>query len=174
MDKVQPPEQFTGQWYVIRTKPGQEEQAKINLQRQHFRVYLPRLSHKVKSRGRWQIRSAAWFPGYLFIGPLTPEQSLVPVRSTYGVAHIVRFGNIPATVPAAVLTAIHALELQRQRAAAPAMFAPGDKVCFDSGPLCGHQAIVSHNASDRVDVLLTMLGRQLQVHATTDMLHSVS
>src|SRR5882757_6361948 len=86
-------------WHLVFTKPLGETTAKLNLERQGYRVYFPRLQEKILSRGRWRDRIGALFPRYLFVQLNAALQSLAPIRSTLGVTNVVRFGNDFVTVP---------------------------------------------------------------------------
>ena len=54
-------------WYVIRSKPRKEATALIHLERQGYRVYLPRMVRQARTRGRWVERIEPLFPSYLFL-----------------------------------------------------------------------------------------------------------
>ena len=41
------------QWYVVYTKPCQENPAEENLRRQGYEVYYPRIKQDCHRRGRW-------------------------------------------------------------------------------------------------------------------------
>jgi transcriptional antiterminator RfaH len=174
VQKLENTDYLKGDWYVIRTKPSGESRAKLNLERQYYQVYLPQLCRVVEKSGHWQPVTTPMFPGYLFVGPFDSQRSLSPVNNTPGVSHIVRFGNVPATVSAAILNSIRRLEQEQTQTGDADTFLPGAKVRFDRGPLCGRQGIVSRSASGRVDVLLSMLGRDVAIAATPDLLRTLS
>lgn len=152
-------------WYLILTKPSGEETAKVNLERQGYRVYFPRLQQRRLFRGRWMERIAPLFPRYLFL-QLCCEQSLAPVRSTLGVADIVRFGFEYAVVAGQVVeslmrradpdSGLH--ELKRT------LFEPGAAVRIVAGAFAGLDGIFERESGvDRVVVLLKLLGREAPV-----------
>jgi len=90
-------------WYLIHTKPLSEGLAQTNLERQGYQVYLPRAAQAVRCHGHWQERIVALFPRYLFLHLAEGRQSLSPVRSTLGVASVVRFGSRYTIVPDEVI-----------------------------------------------------------------------
>lgn len=152
-------------WYLILTRPSGEEVAKVNLERQGYRVYLPRLQQRKLCRGRWIERISALFPRYLFL-QITDQQSLAPVRSTIGVADTVRFGSEYAVVPGQVVddlirradpqSGFH--RLQR------CLFDRGETVRVVVGAFAGLEGIFEHETGDgRVIVLFTLLGRDSPV-----------
>lgn len=90
-------------WYLVQTKPRRELLAQANLQRQHYEVYFPRLMRLVLRRGELHRHVAALFPRYLFLRLDVGRMPLGPVRSTIGVAGVVRFGSEFAVVPDTVV-----------------------------------------------------------------------
>jgi len=86
-------------WYLVYTKPRQEGLAQENLARQGYGVYLPRVRLMRKRQGRPVAIIEPLFPRYLFIQLDTQSDNWGPIRSTFGVASLVRFGNEPAKVP---------------------------------------------------------------------------
>src|SRR3546814_1166550 len=76
-------------WYVAQTQAQGEERARLNLERQGFRTYLPRYRRERRHARRRDVVKAPLFPGYIFI-ELDLEQS--PWRSingTFGVTRLV-------------------------------------------------------------------------------------
>lgn len=148
-------------WYVCLTKPRGEAQAQLHLSEQGYEVYLPRLCLWRRSRGQWVRREQAMFPRYLFLRLGHASHGLSPVRSTPGVSSLVRFGERPATLDHATVLAIRDVEQQRRsfidQQSTP--FRAGDCVIISEGPLRGLQGIVSAVASERVAVLMSLLGR---------------
>lgn len=53
-------------WYVIRTKPCQEERALVNLENQAIAAYLPQVTLQRVRRGKRSAVTEALFPGYIF------------------------------------------------------------------------------------------------------------
>src|ERR1700722_16699060 len=86
-------------WYLIHTKPVREGIAEENLLRQGYKVYLPRMLQRVRRHGRWCECIVPLFPRYLFLQLSEGHQALSPVRSSVGVAGVVRFGARYALVP---------------------------------------------------------------------------
>jgi hypothetical protein len=89
----------TEAWYVVYTKPRQEDIALINLERQGYQCYLPKMRIERIRRKKAVVLSEPMFPRYLFIRLDSSEQgkSWSPIRSTLGVARLVRFGTTAAT-----------------------------------------------------------------------------
>lgn len=54
-------------WYAVYTKTGAENLAEGHLQRQGFRVYLPRYRKERRHARRITLVKAPLFPRYLFV-----------------------------------------------------------------------------------------------------------
>jgi transcriptional antiterminator RfaH len=154
-------------WFLVLAKPSGEQAAQMNLERQGYRVYHPRLLRPALYRGRWVDRIVSLFPRYLFVQLDVARQSLGPVRSTIGVAGIVRFGPEAAIVPDGIVDALlrkadpesglHRLNRGRS-------FEPGSRVSVIAGAFEGLEGVFERDAGeDRAVVLLTLLGRSTPV-----------
>ena len=89
------------------TKPRQERVALENLERQAFRCFLPMAVNPYQRRSVRKTRIEPLFPRYLFLNAVADQQSLGPVRSTRGVATLVRFGTKLARLPETVIERIN-------------------------------------------------------------------
>jgi transcriptional antiterminator RfaH len=154
--------EFMVRWYLIHTKPAREVLAEFNLKRQGYQVYYPRLLRPTRIRGRWVDRVASLFPRYLFLGLAVGHQAMGPVRSTVGVASIVRFGNDYAVVPDGVVenlrrradptTGLHRLNGRT-------VFEPGSNIRIVAGVFDGLEGVFQRESGDeRVVLLLGLLG----------------
>ncbi len=152
-------------WYVIHTKPRQEERALINLNNQGYDCYLPRRLKQVLRRNELATEQEALFPRYMFINldvSLTGK-SWAPIRSTLGVSRILTFGTEPARVDEKTIAAMQARESQYPEDAIP-LFQPGDKVRVMEGPFAGIEAVYQMNDGEaRVMVLIDLLSRQTRL-----------
>lgn len=155
-------------WYVVHTKPQQEQVACENLTRQGYEVYLPRIKLLKRSRRLrcQEMQLEPLFPRYLFIQPGSPEHSIAPVRSTLGVTTIVRFGQTPAVLSHEVLTSIRDFEARQNEAGLEAIspFRNGERVLVVDGPLAGLEGLVSSVSQERVVVLMQLLGQDTRVN----------
>lgn len=153
-------------WSVVFTKPRQEKLARENLERQGFVTYLPMLKHPKRLRGHWRDVIEPLFPRYLFIALEFGLQDLSPIRSTFGVLKLVRFGPEPATVPPGLIETLMTAEDPLTACHQPATerFKKGDRITIGAGPFAGVEAIFeAATAKGRVAVLLEILGRPTQV-----------
>lgn len=148
-------------WYLVYTKPKQENVALLNLQQQGFHAYLPLYKNFKSSPASGFIGFEAMFPRYVFFQPATAAQSIASVRSTRGVVSLVRFGFEPAVVKDDTVQAIRLFEEQRNNAdlADISPLQPGTSVRFKHAALKGLQGLVKSVSSKRVAVLLELLGQ---------------
>jgi transcriptional antiterminator RfaH len=147
-------------WYVVRTKPRQEQLAEDNLSRQHYRVWLPRITCERRLRGRWRDSLEPLFPGYLFVQLRPGVENYSPIRSTRGVADLVRFANEPAVIPLGNIEALQQLQQSNVPRSANQPFEAGEKLRIVDGPFSGWEGVYElSEGGERVTVLLDMLGK---------------
>lgn len=154
------------QWYLIQTKPRRESLAEKNLQQQGFMTYLPWLLTRKRLRERWREVIEPLFPRYLFIQLDLDTDNSAPIRSTFGVSRMVRFGDTPATVPDVVITSLQQREQEGIiRLTDQTRFKKGDKLRIAEGPMKELEAIFQcQRGEDRAIVLITVLGELRQVN----------
>jgi transcriptional antiterminator RfaH len=92
-------------WYLVHTKPRQEQRALDNLQWQGYECYFPTMPAEKLRLGKLDVVDQALFPRYLFIrlGQGPAAQSWTPIRFTKGVSRLVMFGTTPAKVDDALI-----------------------------------------------------------------------
>jgi transcriptional antiterminator RfaH len=160
-------------WYLAQTKPRQEEVALVNLERQAYLVKVPRVTSLRRSSKRATQKTPATqapqatqilFPGYIFFAPQYAEQSIAPVRSTLGIARVVRFGLEPARISDRLLEDILAFVDQTERSpggllAHLSQIVEGSSVLVRDGPFSGLSGLVSKVGSQRVMVLFEIMGK---------------
>ncbi len=163
----------TTHWYLAQTKPRQEEVALGNLERQGYMVKLPRVTslRRPSKRATQQTpgqpvpqATQVLFPGYIFFAPQHAEQSIAPVRSTLGITRVIRFGLEPAKISDRLLEDILAFVDQTERSpggllAHLSQIVEGAAVLVRDGPFSGLSGLVSKVGSQRVMVLLEIMGK---------------
>ncbi|MES2212655.1 MAG: transcription termination/antitermination NusG family protein [Pseudomonadota bacterium] len=152
-------------WYVAYTKPRQEAVAQAQLAQQNYRVYLPKLKTVKQPHDNHGVQFESLFPRYIFFQTSHAEQSIGPVRSTVGIANIVRFGDTPATMSHGSLLRIYRFEQHQHQSSAESLhpFQPGTRIRATSGPFMGLEGLVSRCSKDRVMVLMQLLGKETLV-----------
>ena len=159
-------------WYLVYTKPRQEEIAFANLVRQGYGVYLPHVRQVRKRRQQRVVIVEPLFPRYLFIYLDTHSDNWGPIRSTLGVASLVRFGQEPARVPEELVDYLKTREGgEGLHEWAEQEFRSGDRVRVAEGALLGYEGILlARTSRERVVVLLDILGRQVRTKITVTQL----
>ena len=163
----------TSAWYLVHTKPRQEDIALTNLERQGYPCYLPRLQVEKVRRGKAQMVREAMFPRYLFVQLETGNQakSWSPIRSTLGVSKLVYFGSQPAKVDPQL---IDLLQSREEALPAETIFQPGDAVVITAGPFAGIEAVYQTSDPERRSmILLEILSKRVTMHIDAGQLRKI-
>ena len=164
-------------WFAVYTKPRQENTARENLERQGFRCFLPMAVNPYQRRSAGKPRIEPLFPRYLFLNASAKVQSLGPVRSTRGVANLVRFGMKLVEVPGRII------DLIEQRCDPetglvqldPVPVAVGDRVKVFDGPFAGIEGIFrERKGRNRALLLISMLGTESTVEVDSLLLQKIA
>ena len=150
------------QWFLIYTKPRQEERAKENLENQGFETFLPMIAfEKIKQPKLYSLKPM--FPRYLFTQFNAEKNNWAHVKSTRGVSHVITFGDKLTEVPNSVIDYLKSkvddndvLKLQTTRKT----FQKGDELVIKQGVFQGKDAtFLSMSGKERVRVLLSLMNR---------------
>jgi transcriptional antiterminator RfaH len=156
-------EQPQKQWYVVSTKPKNEEIARFHLASKGIEVFLPRLVLPIGASSGRNIVSL--FPNYLFvrIDAFGPEHA--QVVWCRGVKRLVSFGGIPSPVENRVIDFIREQADQAGLVKAKSNLKIGDEVQIVKGPFKGLAGIIQEppDARSRIKVLMSLLSRHVQV-----------
>ncbi|MFT7529286.1 MAG: transcriptional antiterminator RfaH [Gammaproteobacteria bacterium] len=149
-------------WYLCYTKPRSEQQASVNLQRQGYINYLPLYRESRNQRGKLVTKIEPMFPRYIFVALDTETDNWAPIRSTFGVSALVRFGLKPALVADELISILMKKEDDEGVQSAPMReFESGQSVRVHSGPFKDYEGIfLAKNSNERVFVLLEVLGKE--------------
>ncbi len=160
-------------WYLVHTKPRQENTAVENLKRQDYTCYLPTVKRRRRSQMRWVQQIEPLFPRYLFIQLDQDNDNWAPIRSTRGVAQLVRFGGMPAKLPQTLIDCLS--QQEQQQADDLPVFKPGESVRVLDGVMQGYQGIFdSHCGQARVHILLDIAGRHTRLQLPADAIDHTS
>jgi transcriptional antiterminator RfaH len=161
-------------WYVIQTKPKEEEKATSHLSTNGLEIFSPLIETFSWRKGRMIKKLKPLFPGYIF-GKFDLEKNYPLVRWARGVKKVLGFGGYPVPVSEEVV------EIIKGRADCSGVvrkahhFRPNDVVRIKSGPLKDLLGIFERWASDneRVRILLNLIGYQPAVEIHCAMIEKV-
>ena len=146
-------------WVVVQTKPSQEKLAQLNLEKQGYQTYCPRIVKRCSHARKVQNVLRPLFPGYLFLN-VKSQQPWRPIMSTFGVNKLVKFGEKPTAVSEDLIDDLRAREVDGSIPLPPAAerYKVGDKVRIIGGPLDDMIATVMNcDAKERIMVLLNFI-----------------
>ena len=163
-------------WYLVYSKPHQEDAAFTHLVRQGYSAYLPRCRRMRKRQGRSLPVIEPLFSRYLFIHLDIHTDNWGPIRSTQGVASLVRFGQNPSPVPDSLIAFLRSCEgADGLSTRVEPQHQAGDRVRVADGPLEGYEGIfLAKTSRERVVVLLEILGKQVRTQLAVDRLERSS
>ena len=162
-------------WFCLRTQPRREQTAAGHLrQRVGIEVFAPQIPLRLCSRGASPSRlQQPLFPGYLFARFQYPQQ-LRHVVSVQGVSGILRFGSTPPVVADDVIEFLRREVRLAEGGVQAQSFHAGETVKIVNG--CFRQiegrVLSSDSATERVRVLLSLLGQEIQVSVLAEQLVS--
>ncbi len=157
-------------WYLLTSKPKQDERAEQQLLNQGYDVYRPLAKRLRKQRGKMVTRVESLFPRYLFISLDIVNDNWAPIRSTYGVSGVVRFGMEPAKIPTSVVDDLKRAEgLLSEKAESLDRFKKGEQVLIEQGAFKGLQAIFDcyDSGEQCAFVLIEMMGTLTKLPIST-------
>lgn len=155
-------------WYAVQTRLHAEPTALRNLRAQGFDVYLPRYRKRRRHARRTEIVPAPLFPGYMFVALDLDAQRWRAVHSTVGVRRLVCSGERPCPVPDGIVEDLQARETEGFIVLDDPR--PGDRLTVLDGPFAGLAGrLVGLTDNERVTVLLNLMGRQINVTMSYDL-----
>lgn len=140
-------------WYLLASKPRQEERAYTNLLKQGYKCFLPKiLVQKVKKGSLVQIEEPL-FPRYLFINLNSFDDNWSPIRSTLGVSGMVKFGSQCPVIPDEIVAEV----MNYSQKSFTSYFTKGEEIVVRSGPFKGQSvSFDSMDGEQRVMVFMEM------------------
>ncbi len=164
-------------WHLIFTKPQKETQVNRLIQNRDLETFFPAVQiNRGYGRG---MKVQPFFPHYLFFRADLTQENTTGLQWLPGVRSLVSFGGRPAIVPDQIVAALRQqFEVKFAQTLHPAelLYKPGDEVRIVNGPFKGLEAIFQKglNGTDRVQILLNLLGRWNETHVNLSDLGSVS
>jgi transcriptional antiterminator RfaH len=161
-------------WFVVQSKPREEERARYFLEEKGFDTYLP-MMEVLKVRGFKNVKTeSALFPGYLFCR-FNPDDSLAHVRWTRGVKKLLPESVNPIPVESEVVEAIKSLQ-QHDGVIRQKPLKQNDRIRVARGPMKDVLGVFDHWTSDsgRVRVLLNFINYQASVELHHSLVEKVA
>lgn len=141
-------------WFLAQAKSNSVQIAQRNLQVKNFETFLPLEEEPHQYYGATLASTRPLFPDHLFVALDMSQDFWGQIHSTFGLAHIVKIGKLPAVVPTLLVT-----ELMQQcdrkglmRPVKPQR--PVDHVTTTRMPFANFMAEVESTARDRRVCLL--------------------
>ena len=155
-------------WYVIHSKPRQENRAHENLLNQGYEVYLPTCKVQKLVKNNISIEIEPIFYRYLFIRLDDLTSNWFPIRSTRGVSKLLQFGkeSLPISVPDKIIQSIKEYEdLVNKQSQSRALFSSQEIIEIKSGLFQGlsgfYQELISNQSGEiRALMLIELLGKK--------------
>ena len=155
-------------WALIYSKAKEENRAKLNLERQGFKIFLPRIELEGGTSSFQNTSSVHFmFPRYLFVRINLQEGNWSSINSTRGVSNLVFFGGKIATVSIKFIQYLQEItdkdDIFRQQIKMTE-FSHGDKLVIKEGIFKGMNGIfISKQGKKRVKILLETLTKAIQI-----------
>lgn len=151
-------------WYLVQCKARNELRAAQQLGNQEFDVLLPQLRCQKLRRGRREVVSEPLFPGYLFVRFDPQFVSPTLIQSTRGVARLVRYGSVLATVSDSLVEAIRQRCELGDEVITSGLPSAGDRVRIVEGPFRDLEALFVETSGDRrAMVLIELIGKTMSL-----------
>lgn len=165
------------QWFLIYTKPQQEERAKENLENQGNEVFLPMIATQNKTKSK-SLSLRPMFPRYLFAKFRVEKNNWTHIKSTRGVSEIIIFDKNFKGVPNSVMNYLKSkvnensfvvLEAKKKE------FKKGDELIIKKGAFQGKEATFLYlSGKERVKVLLSLMNQLLVTEVSEKNIESKS
>jgi len=142
-------------WFVVNTKPRNEDRAAANLADGGIEVLAPKLKLKKYKNGRLVDVIEQMFPNYIFV-KFHPVDEFRLVKYTRGVKTIVHFGNKIIPLQDEVIEFIKSRLVDGIATLQKPKFKKGEKVLIKDGPFKGLSGIFEKEmeGKERVMILL--------------------
>ena len=162
-------------WYVVQSKPREEERALHYLKEKGIDTYLPRMEVVSVRKFKNVKTKKPLFPGYLFCRFKKEDETLAHVRWTQGVKKLLPESVDPMPVDDEIVAAIHKLE-QKDGVIRKKPLQKSDRIRVARGPMQDVLGIFDHWTSDqgRVMVLLNFINYQAAVELHHSLIEKVA
>jgi transcriptional antiterminator RfaH len=164
-------------WYLIYTKPKQEERAAENLRAWQIETFIPKYRevryNQYTGARTWLTRPL--FQRYVF-ARFAPNNIYHKIKFTRGIHSVVTSGDAPALVDDWVINAIKGRVMEDGYVKMSDDLEPGDEVMITKGPFGRLTAIFERETGneERVLILLKAINYQAHIEINRNLLKKVS
>lgn len=93
-------------WYVVQALARREPIAKMRLEAQGYKIFLPQMIKTVRHARKMRQARVAVFPGYLFVALNPLKDRWRSINGTIGVARMIMANEGPAAVPRGIVESL--------------------------------------------------------------------
>jgi transcription elongation factor/antiterminator RfaH len=158
-------------WFVVNTKPKNEERAAVNLSSGGIEVLAPKLKVRKYKDNRFIYVVEQMFPGYIF-AKFHPIDDFHLIKYARGVKTIVHFGGKIVPVQDEMIVFIRDKLENGVATLEKKQFTKGEKILVKDGPFKGISGIFEKEleGKDRVMILLDSVKFSLSVEIDGDLI----
>ena len=151
-------------WIVAKTKPNQNKIALINLERQNFEFFQPKLNRISRGQNKFKEIIKPVFPGYIFIAINLEENNWQRINNTRGISSIINFGNQIPLIRSELIEELKHRFSMNNTAKLADQFEVGTNAEIINGPFTKLIGKIDEiNSNQRIWILLDVLGTQRRV-----------
>lgn len=160
-------------WYCVHTRPKSEHIATAHLKllgdEEEIEVFCPRIRFQRNTKRGKVWFNEALFPGYTF-ARFDLKTWLRGVNATNAVLGVVRFGGRYPPVPDELVAQWEDTVDAEALITIDQDYEEGDEIVVVDGPMKGIETVITQvlPGAERVNILMEMLGQDLQVEVSTD------
>jgi len=159
------------EWFILQFKSNSHHQAKKNLIRQGFEVFLPLHDTTSRKLSRFVNTSKPLFPGYMFIRFDRAKPEWCKINNTYGVSRLITFHSSLKSIPSSFVDNLMKRYDSSGKLIPMVKMNTGDKVEILKGPFVNFIATVEeYETEQRIWVLIDLMGRKSKILAPSDTL----
>lgn len=144
-------------WYVVSTKPRNEDRAAANLEHGKIDVLSPKLRLRRWREGRFVEVVEPMFPGYIFV-KFHPVKEHHLVKYTRGIRSIVNFNGRIVPMPDDLIEFIRDRLIDGVATVEKKEFHPGEKIIIQEGPFKGFSGIFEKELDGRERIAILLEG----------------
>lgn len=142
-------------WYVVSTKPRNEDRAAANLTQGGIEVLAPKLMFRRWREGKFVDITEPMFPGYIFV-KFHPVDDFRLVKYTRGIRTVVNFNGRIIPLQETLISFIRRRLVDGVATVERKEFRKGEKIIIQEGPFKGFSGIFERelDGKERIAILL--------------------